>query len=474
MNFLHYLLLTTYFLLLFLRLSRWLAIVQQKEYRLDRMWLFFQSKEGVKEVFNLLPIPRSMPDIKRPVRTVRVLLIALISLKLVLISLFLSSFNIAVFIIIYLFLPLIVILSILPSTLISHLVTYLTLTRARQKILAIKPTIIGITGSYGKTSTKLLLTHVLSQKYSIFTTPKSHNTRYSVAKSILQLFKDQDIAILEYGAYTKGEIKYLAQWFPPTHAVITGITPQHLGLFKSVKNIINAKSELIKALPKGGVVFANLEDTKVSEMVANSSRKVIGYSGSRSTVELTNLKLDEMGKFHFKWQSQVIHTKLVGKHYQATIQAAIQIAQYLDLSEKQIAQGLQTFSPSDNFIQSKINSKGALIIDDGNTSNPKGFEAALDLIKELDKPHKILITSGIVDLGDQSHPIHHQLSQKAKTIVSQVLYTGIAGKAEFQLQSGEKCITNVDEIKKILGKLNKDSLLLIEGRIKKDILEAIS
>lgn len=112
-------------------------------------------------------------------------------------------------------------------------------------------TVIGITGSYGKTSTKQLLEHVLKTKYKVFATGQSHNTLFSVASDIIRYLSDEQThAIIEYGAYKRGEIKRLTELIKPQIAVITGISKQHYGLFGSYENLKMAKFELIESLSK--------------------------------------------------------------------------------------------------------------------------------------------------------------------------------------------------------------------------------
>ncbi|MBD3279659.1 MAG: hypothetical protein GF390_03035 [Candidatus Pacebacteria bacterium] len=480
--------------LIFIRWLRWLAIVQQKEYRWDRLKLFFYTHQGQQDFWRLLPrlSDFSRTGLKRPVRTKRVLLIALLSLGLLAGWAYVITTAVTVvetlilLLIIYHLIPLWIWLATLPTTVLAWLFTFWALKKAARKITQAQPQIIGLTGSYGKTSTKLLLAAVLAQKYSVFVTPKSHNTKLSIAQSINQDFQDQEIAILEYAAYTPGEIRLLAKYFPPQLAVITGLTAQHLGLFGSIQQLIQAKAELVSAIQDQ--VFCQAADpgaveicqagqarSQVKSKGKSKAQSYIAYTGKAAKLKLTQVGLNDQGKLYFSWQGRKIQTQLVGKHYLASVQAAIIVAQYLKLSFQQISQGLIEFKPDSCFIQIRQSQNQVMVIDDGQTSNPQGFLAALELAQHFKTNNKkvVLLTSGIVDLGEQSNSIHHQLAKQAKTIVDLVLYAGSAGRPEFAAVFGQKLISNQAKIKAQLTQLDQHTVLLIEGKITADLLAVI-
>lgn len=464
--------------LFIIRGLRWLAIVQQKEYRLDRLRIFLQSAEGRQDFWTLLPPVKwlSRTGLKRPVLTSRILVVALIAASLFLVELILinliSSMGWVALIwtINYLCLPLILGLSLFPTVLVARVMTNFYLNQAHQKLAVDRPLIIGITGSYGKTSTKLLIAHLLAAKYSVFCTPKSYNTRFSVAKAILDHYHHQQIAVIEYAAYTQGEIKILANYFVPQLAVITGLSPQHLELFGSLENIILAKSELIKALPANAPVFCNAADPgaiKICE--AGQAKQVIAYSGPASVVELKHVGLTNQGNLTFVWRGHTIVTNLIGLHYQSNVAGAMAVAERLDVSELSIVQALQSFQPPASFTRTVPGVRHSLIIDDGGTTNPTGFNSALQLIKVFHQQGRqtVLVTAGIIDLGAQSSAIHQQLAQQAKTYVDEVWYLGQVGLAEFKVEFGGHIFTDREAILKRLKIINHQTAILIEGRVPK-------
>ena len=167
------------------RWSRWLAIVQQKEYRLDRLFAYIKSVEGKRELLRVIPKlgDFTREGFKRPKPTTRITFVLIFSSLPVayLLWLFFVADIITASVLGvlgYLCLPAVIFLAVAPSYLISEMMTVLALRRAKMLVNKSHPKVIGITGSYGKTSTKLLLAHILGGKYRVFTTPKSFNQRY--------------------------------------------------------------------------------------------------------------------------------------------------------------------------------------------------------------------------------------------------------------------------------------------------------
>ncbi|MGI5827415.1 MAG: Mur ligase family protein [Patescibacteria group bacterium] len=465
----------------FIHWLRWLALFQQKEYRSDRLLLFLKTKEGLKDFFlpwsiSLRRLP-NLSDFKRPRWTMRIFVVSLLSLLLiggVLVFTNMSRQRWWTYLFAYLSLPLAIYVANVPAVGVSKILTHITLKRAKTKIKQHNPLIIGITGSYGKSSTKHLLTHIFSQSQPVFTTPKSYNTLYSVARAIVDNYQGETIVVLEYGAYTKGEIKHLAFHFPPSVAVVTGITSQHLGLFGSIKEIIKAKSELIKALPPQGIVFYNSADAHVRRMCTSTNNTSYPFGSQNSNSVLKDIQVDQHGYLSFSLDGKRVSTKLVGEHYISNIEAVIAISKYLKMPVKKITKGFETFTPTPMFVQSRILKSGTLLIDDGHTTNPKGFEAAIQLIKEIDKPRKILLTGGLVDLGIESSNIHNKLACQAEVVFDTVLYISQDGSKEFKQVFRNRCITEEVKINKVLDSLNSDTVILIEGHIKPELIKRIS
>lgn len=461
------------FLLLFgVRWLRWLAVVQQKEYRWDRLWVYLRTSEGRRDVWQVLPTPDQLTPkgLKRPVRTLRLYATAAASLVLGAVLWLVAGGSWWVAVVIYVLQPVVIVVTLLPASLVRAWWVRRLLQQARQKLLADKPLVIGITGSYGKSSTKQLVAHVISQQQPVFMTPKSHNTRHSVAAAILSHYHHQAIAVIEYAAYTKGEIKALASWFQPDIAIITGLAPQHLSLFGSVAAIVEAKSELIKALKNSaqpGLVFYHAADPGAKQICdAGGAVEPVPFSGTESVVPVQHVGLNQDGLLSLVWRGHTISTQLVGLQNLAAVQAAVAVASYLGVAEPQIVAGLESFVPSEVFIQLKRNATGLRIYDDGGTSNPTGFKASLTLLESLKRNQKVvLITSGIIDLGDESSRVHRELAELALGVVDQVVYLGTPGLSEFQDKLGSRVVADSHQALQVVKDISSDCLVLIEGRV---------
>lgn len=464
--------------LLVVRWLRWLGFVQQKEYRWDRFLVFIKTNEGKAEIFRFLR-PKlsdfSRTGLKRPVPTSRAAVVATMSLFLLFLVFFFSwlvggslLFFVSV-VVCYMILPFIVITATLPTAIIAHVLTRQKLRQAQQLLAQHKPYIIGVTGSYGKSTTKHLIAAVMKEKTSVFVTPKSHNTKYSVALAVLNHYQGEKVCVIEYAAYTKGEIKELASWIKPDSAVITGLAPQHLELFGSVEAIVKAKSELIKALPNlDALVLCNGADPGAFQICqAGGAHNITFFDGEFSQEKLKHVGLTTDGYLTFVWRGHTVITPLVGTHYKTAVLAAITAGVIFDVSEKEIITALSNFQPDETFISSYRLDSGSLVIDDGRTANPIGFKAGLDLIAPYHHKNQttVLVTAGIVDLGDATSQIHTELASYSQDKIDAVWYLGQPGLAEFKHTFGSKLISDRSVIAKQLHQLGPDVVLLLEGKI---------
>ena len=455
----------------------WLSIVQQKEYRWDRLLVFSKSESGRIEIPKLFFLPRTKSELKRPKLTSRSIVIIGLS-SLLTVGLLWMGFSLPTIIWfvwltgVLLLVPLLVLTAMLPTQLGFELISRLEQRRAQHKFNQIQPTIIGVTGSYGKTTTKLLIAQVLSKHQPVFATQRSFNTRYSLPRDINRRYQGEKIAILEYAAYRPGEIKYLAELFPPSIAVITGLTDQHLALFGSRQQIVKAKAELAAALTGEKLTLINGADPGTKQIArAGGAERIESYSGPNSKLEIFNADLSSAGRLQFNWQDNRIETQLIGLHYLPAVRAAIHLGLHFGLSEKQIMEALEDYQPETGMIQIKTTRQGAVVIDDGGSTNPRGFAAGLELLSDLKSSERkaLLMTAGIVDLGEKSNQIHRRLAVKAKPIVDQVFYCGLAGRGQFQQVFEQNLISSRKQIKANIDQLDKSDILLLEGRIPQNI-----
>lgn len=262
--------------------------------------------------------------------------------------------------------------------------------KATRKLQGSAVKVVGITGSYGKTSTKQILAEILKSKYRVLSTPRSHNTPMGLALSINNNNLDEfDIFIAEMGARNVGDIAELCEICPPDYSVITGICPQHLESFGSVENIIKAKGEIL-TFTKCGAVIA-----------ADCYAMFNGHPcGTSSCGEIEKLECSPEGcTFEITLNGEKIKLKtvLLGRHNAENIALAAAIASKLGMTAEEIRKAVENLGFVEHRLQ-LIKSGNVNILDDGYNSNVKGAAAALEVLKCFNG-RKIVVTPGLVELG---------------------------------------------------------------------------
>ena len=303
--------------------------------------------------------------------------------------------------------------------------------KAKKNLKSVKDLkVIGITGSYGKTSTKYAVNTILSQKYNTLMTPESYNTTMGVVRTVNEKLKPMhNLFICEMGAKYVGDIKEITDIVEPTYGILTAIGPQHLDTFKSLENVSKTKLELVDSLPQeDGIAFVNWEDENIRKV--RFSKKIVKYGLSDSAdYYAENIDISEKGSTFDvvmpKKRRINIRTKLLGELNILNIVAAIAVGDTLGLSEEQLKMGVKYLRPVTHRLELKQNPNGSIIIDDAYNSNVKGANMALDVLKTFEKRKRILITPGIVELGNKSYEINKELGKKAAKSCDYIILVGV-------------------------------------------------
>ena len=336
--------------------------------------------------------------------------------------------------------------------------------------------VIGITGSYGKTSTKYILNTILSQKYNTLMTPESYNTTMGVVRTINEhLSAMHRLFICEMGAKYIGDIKEITDIVNPKYGILTAIGPQHLDTFKNIENVKKTKLELIESLPQDGVAFVNWEDENIRD--SKILKKVVKYGLSDSAdYYATNISISEIGSIFEvvtpKKERISVRTKLLGKLNILNIVGAVAVADTLGVDHESIRMGIRYLKPVNHRLQLKQNPGGSIIIDDAYNSNIYGATMALDVLKSFTYKKKILITPGIVELGNKQNDINKELGKKAASCADFIILVG-ANQA-IPILNGireegypEKNVFIAQNLQEALYKMNqiitKDSVVLLEN-----------
>ena len=301
--------------------------------------------------------------------------------------------------------------------------------RDAQKKLRSHPNllIIGVTGSYGKTSVKNILARLLSVHYSTYATPESYNTPMGIVRSIREgLNATHDIFICEMGARHVGDIKECCAIVQPHHGLITSIGPMHLETFKSMENIVKTKFELIRALPSEGFAFLNednefIRDVKVKNRVpfalTNANSPDLWAEDIRCSTDGTHFTVATADG-----RRQDFTTPLLGSHQVSNILAAIAVCDRLGIPLGRLCGAVRGLSPVPHRLH--LIPGGRLnIIDDAFNSNPAGAAAALEVLGSFEGL-RIMVTPGMVELGLQQEALNQEFGCQAAAACDYVALVG--------------------------------------------------
>ncbi len=290
---------------------------------------------------------------------------------------------------------------------------------ARKKLSEIDPVVVGITGSYGKTTTKVLVGHLLQNSFEVLCSPKSFNNRNGLTRTVLEyLTQYTQILVAEMGTYGKGEIKEMVSWMKPQVAALIAVGPVHLERMKSLENILKAKSEIFETAEYAVInfddpliaAFSN-ELSKLGKRVCKCSKSasqinscdVVVCSRSEDTFELF-IKGNSVGTF----DNKNLEVPLID------LSVAIGIVLYFDLSTEQIVRGLAALPQVEHRAIPMTNDRGVIIIDDTFNSNPSGASFALKkAVSYRSKDSNLyVVTPGMVEMGPMQHDANNDFAEE--------------------------------------------------------------
>lgn len=509
------------------QLFAWIYWLQVKEYRYDRFWIFIKTLDGrikllfysifLKStliIFSLLNPIFTYPlfllfffldviflweittkRLRKPVFTDRVKKIILLCI-LFCIAIFLFVYFQNIFFILLSELTLLVspLLGLTITAQVSERIKNQEILKAKKVLSLYKPKVIGITGSYGKTTTKDFIHQLLSIKYKVEKTQGSENTPFGIARSAYKFIKKEtQFFVAEMGAYKKGEIKALCSIVSPSIGVITGIEPQHLALFGSLKNIMDTKFELIESLPEGGIAIFNLSNKYCRELFLRAKKlktnlKVYGYGeridGKKTKIDAT-VQVVSATHLGIKFKIEVfnerktIFASVSGVHFVENLAAAILISRIFGVTWSDIKRACREIKLPKATMNLYRNTNGGVIIDDTYNTTPKGFEAALNYVSLFKNKTKLVVTPGIIELGEFSEMIHKKLGERMQKKSLKIIVTN---KESFSaINSGitsEKLKAVFDDdpqslIVKINVTYKEGGLILLEGRLPSEVMNFV-
>ncbi len=288
--------------------------------------------------------------------------------------------------------------------------------------------VIGITGSYGKTSVKYYLNTLLESTYDSLMTPESYNTPMGVVKTVREKMNARhEYFVCEMGARRVGDIKEICDIVHPGLGVITSVGPQHLETFGTLENVKKTKFELAQAIGDGGILFINGDDENVLEYAKNFDKlKKISYgTGRECTYRADVISVSSRGTVFSVTvgdDSCEYSTKLIGKHNVINIAGAVAVANTLGIPLQKLILPVKRLEGVPHRLQLTDNGQ-AVIIDDAYNSNPTGAGAALDTLA-LFEEYKILVTPGMVELGDKQYECNKEFGSHAARVCDYIILVG--------------------------------------------------
>ncbi len=274
-------------------------------------------------------------------------------------------------------------------------------------------TTLGITGSYGKTSTKFIIKRILDEAYNVVATPGSFNTPMGVVRTVREKLRPEtNIFICEMGAKKRGDIKEICDIAKPQLGVITSVGPQHLDTFGSVETVADTKFELADAASE---VFLNFDNEIIKNRADGYNHTSYGTTPD-CDVYADNISYGSFGaSFNVMCDGDCIPliTKLLGKHNVLNITAGVAVAKRLGIADNAIEYAVSRLTPTAHRLELKSFINGSLLIDDAYNANPEGCIEAVNVLASFENKKKIIVTPGLVELGEREYECNYNLGLAA-------------------------------------------------------------
>lgn len=294
--------------------------------------------------------------------------------------------------------------------------------------------VIAIGGSNGKTTTKELVSAVLSSHYPCHFTKGNFNNHIGVPLTLLSMPTDTEVAVIEIGANHPGEIDELCRIAEPTHGLLTNIGKEHLEGFGSLEGVKKAEGELYRYLNRtGGLVFVNASEKYLGSMSRTNKRKITYaqtdqlHAQKEAFIEVQLTKATPFPELAFlsEYNKPVeVASRLFGRHNFHNIMSAIALGVYFKVPAVKIKAAIESYVPSNNRSQIMERDSNTIILDAYN-ANPSSMEAALDSFAMMDARQKVAILGDMLELGDESHKEHvAMLNHAGRLKINQLVVVG--------------------------------------------------
>ena len=307
---------------------------------------------------------------------------------------------------------------------------YLELANFRREKLNF--TVVAITGSSGKTTTKELVASVLSEKFKTFKTPLNHNNEIGFCQTIFEAPDDTQVLVLEMGMRGLGEIELLSKYSEPDITIISNVGTAHIGRLGSRENIAKAKCEIVKY--QRGNVFIAHDD----ELIKNT----VQFDGEKIYYSLRDVKILEKKEHYskFEYQNNIYELNVGGDYNIENALSAINAGMKLGMNVKEIKDGLKKYAPIEKRWEA-VNASGYEIINDSYNANPESMRAFIDTIFELYK-NSVIILGDMGELGDDEIRYHKELGiyiNSHKNLTDDIMVLSIGNLSKYITDDVKKC-----------------------------------
>ena len=311
------------------------------------------------------------------------------------------------------------------------LVALQTLAKAVRKLWG--KTLVGVTGSAGKTTTKEAIAHVLSARFRVLKSEGNFNNHFGLPLMLLKLEPGYEVAVIEMGMSHPGEIRALATIAHPEVGVVTNVAPVHLEFFDSLAGIARAKYELIESLPANGTAVLNSDDDYVSQFGRGFKGKVVMY-GTRSTADVRAEKIQTKGREGVEFDVVIGGVRehavlpLVGEHNVLNALAAVAVGLERGMKPSEAVAALASLAAADK--RGQVLQVGNItVINDCYNSNPKALDAMVDALARMAAKRRIVVAGEMLELGPAGEELHRQAGEHIAGKKIDVLL-GVRGLAE--------------------------------------------
>lgn len=290
--------------------------------------------------------------------------------------------------------------------------------------------VIGITGSYGKTSVKFIVAEILRQRFNVLASPSSYNTPMGLCLVINEMLRpEHQVLVLEMGMRYRGDIRELCEIARPDLSIVTTVGVAHLETMGSIENIAREKGDILQYMHPDGVAVLNVDNTHVAQMQTRAPGKVWRVSVGGADAEVTARDLQygpEGASFVVRDETgaeRTFRTQLLGEHNVLNILLGVAVGRAMGLRLRQIAYAVERVQPVEHRLQ--LRKEGAVtIIDDAFNANPVGARNAVEILGRFHEGRRVIVTPGMVELGERQWEENHRFGEHIARHVDMAVLVG--------------------------------------------------